>query len=260
MARYAPIGPTQLLRELRTQRILSGYCMVLAHEVATKYDTYKKILSGLEDRLVIMDNGVIELGAPASDAIIYQGITNIRPDIVVLPDMIGSADATLVLGKASIPRYKDWGANRFMFVLQGNSKQEITQCAIDASVLPDVFIWGIPRWMTNKFGSRAPILQMLDTHNDVAKKPIHLLGMSNNIMDDIACARWPSVMGIDSAAPLLIGQQERLLNIHDWVVHPGRGEFMSSTRSLTMQTVQNVHMINQLVGVKFHAPPVAKKD
>jgi hypothetical protein len=72
--------------------------------------------------------------------------------------------------------------------------------------LPMVDYVSVPRIFANQNGSRMPVLHEL-IRRDTYKlfRGIHLLGFSDNILDDVACARMQIVKGIDSAVPIRAG-------------------------------------------------------
>jgi hypothetical protein len=159
------------------------------------------------DPLIIMDNSLIELGKPLPTNDLIKASLTVGARYLVLPDSLGDAystvDRTAQAYKQLAPAMPD--GMQFMCVLQGNTLPRAAWCMNKFSEIlgRDMGAIAVPRVMQKTFGSRMPPLQM------VAKElglPIHLLGFSNDLMDDIKCSRVPGVMGIDSAYPVWSGR------------------------------------------------------
>ncbi len=100
-----------------------------------------------------------------------------------------------------------------MKIPQGVDHEELVKCAVWMNEEMPIIehrtygnLWSVPRWITNKMGSRKPMIQFLN-HLVPEGLSIHLLGFSKNFKDDMECLRLPNVIGIDSANPATLGQQ-----------------------------------------------------
>jgi hypothetical protein len=100
-----------------------------------------------------------------------------------------------------------------MGVVQGRSRVEYLSCAEVLVEDCGVKYLSVPRITQEILGSRVFITEEISgLYPDV---PIHLLGFSKHIPDDIATAvSCPRVMGIDSAFPLRLGCAGKLLTRH----------------------------------------------
>ena len=165
---------------------------------------------------------------------------------IVMPDVIQNKAQTLGLVASSMTDLLNITGGEIqqqvMLVPQGSTQNEIMHC-ID--VMWDLYhtlkpVWGVPRWMSNEFGSRAPVVDYLNFIAGGRINHIHLLGMSINFEDDIRCTFKDNVKGIDSANPLVLGQQGHSL-LDGWH-HGPRGTYWDQTFT-TNTTYENVQAI-----------------
>ena len=207
-ARYSPIAPLPLLEQLHDRQLLGSYLLLLAHDVLEHPRGYIDLVDSIvdEDRFIIMDNGVIERGNALTAIEVIEAANLVDASCIMTPDVVGNFVATqkLVIEQASALRNSGFP---LMKVPQGQTLPELIQCADwlrDYLETPnsDPDYWGVPRWITNELGTRASMVHYIGMR---AEKPkIHLLGMSENLDDDLFCARMENTMGIDSANPLVM--------------------------------------------------------
>jgi hypothetical protein len=121
-------------------------------------------------------------------------------------DWIGKMQPTLDAFREDLPAILDAGMNPLL-IPQGTNVSEVVSCvkamAQFANKMTGAGMWGIPRWMADKFGSRSYIVDQVRKIDRL--RPIHLLGFSNNFWDDMACTHMNGVEGIDSAVPVWWG-------------------------------------------------------
>jgi hypothetical protein len=104
-----------------------------------------------------------------------------------------------------------------MGVIQGEDVGDCIQTYYYYRDYTDIEYIAIPRIIAQRQGSRMPVLQALagmsklHTYGDVRRRQIHLLGFSDDLLDDVSCARMPCVMGIDSAVPIRAALLKRSL-------------------------------------------------
>ena len=234
---YSPIAPVEMLIELRKMGLVSNYLLVLPHDVVRNPASYRELLKTkicdaeeVGEWIIILDNGAAEI---AKGEVNYKDINNlmleayeiVRPNIICLNDVIGDPTASLIASGIS---HHDWEERlwntysvqagvdyEWMAIPQGNTTGQTLEAARKMALWSHVNYWGIPRNLTNTCGSRVPIVDrisrdvQLNSRRDMhLNKPIHLLGMSNCLLDDIEAASYPNVMGIDSANPLVLGYND----------------------------------------------------
>jgi hypothetical protein len=215
---YAPIAPIKLLRDLRDYNLLGNYHLVLTQEVLKHSTDYAELFSS-KGYFVILDNGAAE-GFEASPSDIIDASHVISASAICLPDELRNRTMTLRLIETFMQRAQRrmFTAN-WMAIPQGKTKEDIIRCAKEiVKSFGAPRYWGVPRWITNEFGSRTWLVRELMEHPDFDpmdqfEQPfIHILGMSQNLKDDLMCAKMLGVMGIDSANPIVMGQKGIILN------------------------------------------------
>lgn len=261
-AGYSPIAPIKVLQDLHKEGNLGSYLVLLAHDVGDNLDEYQALVKAIRFEthnvndpgpFIILDNSTVELGAPILANSMLMLAARIGADAWVLPDVMEDKwltlkaidDAMDIIERTMIP---------FMRIPQGGSLEEIMECIEEIDKRCTLRgdhkefgeLWGVPRWIANKFGSRKPIIQYLNALG----KPnvsIHLMGMSRNFQDDIDCTSLPNVIGIDSANPVVIGQESILMNHLDgFVPHKDRGNLWEHEVA-TVATNYNCVYVRELI-------------
>lgn len=245
--KYSPIAPISILRSLFDTGHLDNYLLVLAHEVLAHPMEYERLILDMreasEDTFIILDNGVIEQGVASPLEDILEAAALIEPEAIALPDVLESRDQTLQLAYETAPLYSAEGYKP-LWIPQGKTLDDVFSCMWhmnQAAGDSGVEYWGIPRWITNKFGSRQPIL------NGIARDyggKVHLLGTSQYLSDDVSCARDEVVMGIDSANPIVLGIKGHPITIA--APHLPRGRLWEET-IVTQAMLSNVQWMRNAV-------------
>lgn len=217
---FAPVANLPIYKHLERAGELGSYHLLIATEVAKDLDGWAQFWKGPAHRytpFTIMDNGLIEAGAAADHGLVKAACEATNATCVVLPDVLGDYTATT---NAAVEAYDDFRkiGLPLMGVIQGKTLEEvaaITQLYIDM----DVDYLSIPRVMVEHFGTRRWIVERARWFG----KPIHLLGWSEDVEDDLMCAGMGGVMGIDSAVPIWRG----LVPIAETMPHvpPRHGDF-----------------------------------
>lgn len=246
--RYSPIGPIKILQELQDAGHLKNYLLLLAHDVIEHEADYVFLLDdicGAADPHIILDNGVIELGKAMSFEQVLEAADIIIPACVIMPDVIGDFQATQRAVEAEMPHIENC-EYPVMKVPQGSDLSEVVRCVewlVEAVPLHtrEKDYWGVPRWITNKLGSRAPIIEYI---NRICPEPaIHLLGMSDNWTDDMVSAHMPNVIGIDSANPVVLGLMEHRMET-DKYRHLPRGDYWKMSE-ITGKVLENIVYVRE---------------
>lgn len=194
--KFAPVAPLPIHKQLDAMGMLGDYHLLLTHQVLE--DTYEYAnFWRLRDAFVIMDNSAAEFGESLPWQKVIDAARICDANVVVLPDKIGDTAQTIQWAKEYIRHVpQDMGK---LGVAQGRTYEEVEYCA---RVLLDlgVDMLSIPRGITFEIGTRVDLVRWLGENTEV---PLHLLGFSNNILDDMAAAlSAPNVRGIDSAVPI----------------------------------------------------------
>lgn len=179
----------------------------LAHE-ALKSEEYRERLKTLakEDRYLILDNGADETTVGMSGHDYYDLVTEIAPDEVIAPDVLGDAKATRKAFEEFWPWFEEYKTQReeelpvkLMVVVQGQSEEEWIREALQWANDDRVDVLGIPYDINFEVGEatslpedsdhisskwaarRIALVEKLigDASLEEGTKMIHLLGMSN---------------------------------------------------------------------------------
>ncbi len=242
MSKFAPVAPPLMLLDLKRKGALGDYHLLLAHDVCDQAALYREVFSHLDEKpFVIMDNSVIELGKPVSAEMMFEACDIVKTDLVVLPDAIGEMEKTIEMStETAFEWYSDSDSIPFMAVPQGKTLVEFQACAEQLAKLPGVQAWGVPRHVTGKVGTRHHLVYAL-----MILKPVftmHLLGFSDNIVDDIAVARVSGVNGIDSAVPIRLGLLDEPF-FQKMDSHPPRGNYWETAKEATPRVLENLAKI-----------------
>lgn len=261
MSQFAPVVPIPLAKHLAEQEELGDYHLLLAHDVLARPDEYKLVYGGIREGggTIIMDNSLIELGRPMDIAEMLAVFKTLRPDWIVLPDHLGDYKKTL---GATCKALFDWRQltpiqrldTELMGVVQGSTFEECVSCAQWMLTQPEITAICVPRVLVELLGSRMPVLTWLLQQRP--EMPIHLLGFSDNILDDIVSASMYNVMGIDSAVPIRLGLQNKPLLLDKFVDAGKRGDFWDRSYSrfepLSNTTIlSNIRNVRSWIDVRY---------
>ena len=229
MSRFAPVVPLQIARVLKEEGLLGNYHLLLAHDVRAWPTEYKQVYGDLVQdpkSIVIMDNSVVELGEAVDIAWMVEACTVIKSNYLVIPDVMSNHVGTITAAQQFVREYEKVPVSQdvpLMGVIQGKTLDECISCAFNLAELPGVEALAIPRVVTKWMGSRMEVVyHVLD---DLPGFFIHLLGFSDNLLDDVACCRLPGVSGIDSAVPIRAAHQQMRLNLNYKQDYGPRGDF-----------------------------------
>jgi hypothetical protein len=220
MAKFAPVAPIQVISKMPS--IVAGdYHLLLAHDVANHDQEYRRYFGSFKNT-VIMDNSVIELGNAVDLKVIKKALRAVDSATVVLPDVLLDGAATVASCKAALDVWaddlvdvgfgsaSDYQRRGFMLVPQGKTLAEFAWCAQQFAHDRRINFWGVPRNLVKEIGSRAKAIDIVSAINH--SRRIHLLGFSDDLPDDVICAKDRRVEGIDSAVPLRAGTLGILLD------------------------------------------------
>lgn len=202
MALFAPVAPGNIVIEMRSP---GNYHLLLAHDVVKYPDHYQWMANKAWTK--IMDNSVVETGGAVDFKMVAEAQRITRANVVVMPDVYVDGPATLAAVEEAYPEWDVYFRSNdieLMVVPQGRNYGEWIQCAeaLSHSKYSNIRWWGIPRNIIDKnlFPTRMQALHI--AHMLSPRRKIHLLGFSDNILDDMLSARFKCVTGIDSTVPL----------------------------------------------------------
>ncbi len=255
-AMFAPVAPVSILKELKEKGLLGKYHLLLCHDIAEHPDDYHNIFNDLEDAFIILDNSTVELGAPVSTETMLAAASVVKASCSVLPDKLADAEFTIESARKYANIWYHAGLHPFMVVPQGKTLKEWMRCADElyliAEQVPGIEFWSVPKVLQEMTGSRQQAItylaSLLGGHVMYPSRNIHLLGFSNDLLDDIACARRPEISGIDSAVPIRLGCQNNLLTIDNYKNLGKRGDFFENPPSLSHTAIANIKRVRNWIG------------
>ncbi len=235
MPQYSPIAPIRLLERMFRIDVLGNYLLLLAHDVLVNQYRYAQLIGKVRleynEAFIIMDNSLVELGEALTASAVIEAAGVVRADCIMTPDAIGGYEETRILVEAQTDQLLDSGFD-LMRVPQGEDFEELKECVnwlrlqLPAEPLQPEY-WGIPRWIATHLDSREPIIAYINGTGHIETSE-HLLGMSKNFDDDIACTQVAGVMGIDSANPVVLGQRG-LVMAEGHTMHVARDDYWNDT-------------------------------
>lgn len=263
-AKYSPVGNINLLRRIAGVGMIPDYVLLLAHHVVEFPSAHKELRQRLSGATVILDNSLIELGGAVDIKVMQEACQIVEPTYIVLPDALMDRKTSVKLVQEAYPEWLDKLPRTlpylFMAVVQGESQEELLECAKlykQLDVGDAIQAFGVPRKFASVFGSRQQITRKLLQRFSL---PIHLLGFSSHFSDDMLSAAIPGVMGIDSATPLRLGLENRLLS---WAIGESledqltvdREQFFRYRDDPTFAMMYNLCFIEGVLDALFYRSP-----
>jgi len=243
--------------------ILGGYHLLLAHDVVKHPSLYRRVYEEVrrryEDSFIILDNSVVELGDAVGLSMMVEAAKIVKPDCIVIPDVMNDGAATRYRASEFGREYmrelhQDEELNELniplMGVIQGKHYDDWIESAFYYYCMPNVSYIGVPRVVTKAVGSRMPLLHSLLRHEYF--QGVHLLGFSDNVLDDVCCARMPGVDGIDSAVPIRAALAGIPMTIDQPKDYGSRGHFWETSLEKVYRSVNaitdNVCLVRRWIG------------
>lgn len=241
---FAPVAPIWLLQKMDALTC-GSYHLPLAHDVIQYPQAYSMLFLEMKrmyrDRTVILDNSVIELRDACTPAILKDACEICHPTHLVMPDVLEDGGLTYestVQANGEMYKWLRQKDIQVAVVPQGRTVQDFVQCASCLAEDMHINLWCVPRNYEQRLGSRYDACEILTR---ILPRPIHLLGFSNYLWYDMLAAQHPRVIGIDSAVPIRMGQQEEDLLLGTKV--PPRGTWWENcqpTEPVTQHTERNL--------------------
>ena len=250
MAEFAPVAPPKLLLDLKKKGALGKYHLLLAHDIVAQESLYREIFDDVDDSwYIIMDNSLIELGYPVNVDTMEKACSVVHTDVVVLPDYMKDPQRTAAASMSALVKWGDAGLGPFMYVLQADRDGvDWSQSGVFLSH-PKVTAVGIPRIHVEQFGSRLSTLWELSvqlTGLSRGDMDCHMLGFSDDLLDDITCCRLPCIRGIDSAVPIRLGIGGDAINLME-KSHAPRGDFWDHATKANALAYDNLRVVREWI-------------
>lgn len=162
------------------------------------------------NRELILDNSAYELGESFDEDKFAEWIYILKPDIYVVPDVPGDAEATVSEFHIWKVKRKELPGKR-MGVLQGKSTYEIVNCfnflrSAGADIIGVPFLIGLGLGCTREpvdlMSCRVMLMKILE--KEVQAHPIHMLGVALP-QEGVFYRKHPWVVSVDTSNPVLHG-------------------------------------------------------
>lgn len=214
VARFAPVVPLELAKQMQEAGTLGNYHLLLAHDVLDKPEEYALVYAN-RGYTILMDNSLIELGYAMPLEKVAEAARVVGAQYIILPDTLSNASETVVQVDAAVDAWNSLPYERkeglsLIAVVQGANHREQVTCLQYFRSLPIIKGVCVPRVIADTCQTRKWMIQEATKYYNV-----HLLGFSENFLDDIACARMPGVIGIDSAVPIRLGLRGLTVSLDD---------------------------------------------
>jgi hypothetical protein len=197
MARFAPVCSAAIMHELINRGVEGNYHVVPASAVLEKPDAWRLFCD--DDGDFVMVSPSTTGGRPLEPALVAEAAETVDADAVLLPSYDGNMQLTVSMALEAAPHFE---GRALVGVIQGRTEAEYLDCANTLRQAAGVSAFAIPASAVQRAGSRVFLARALGG-------PVHLLGMSTSLADDIAAAKFAE--GLSCSTPLRIGNEGRRL-------------------------------------------------
>ncbi len=166
---------------------------------------------------IILDNGAAELKTAVDGSSMMDIVAELRPNLVVAPDVIYDDVQTLTL----TTKFCTWYARALhsrevgiMGVPQGGSPEDWLSCYKIFNADSCIDWLGISMFYTPKFNKRLEVLKLIAP---TVQKPCHLLGLWDNPYDLLEERKFDFVYSIDTAKMIEFALEG--LTLAEWAKH-----------------------------------------
>lgn len=214
---FAPVVSLGMAQQLEAAGLYGSYHLLLAHQVLADPSGWRDLFTSIRAKrivMVIMDNSLIELGESLNESALLEAVQIVEANTLVLPDKSHDLPETIHMSLGAAKRLQDKMPPycKFMAVAQGSTFSEYLLCAEILNKIEGLGALSIPRNAAVLMRSRYELVKEVYRRT---RRPLHLLGFSDHLDDDILSARLGpayGVIGIDSAAPIRQGMAGQVYN------------------------------------------------
>lgn len=209
------ISPTRFLQDFSIYKD-NKYHMVLAHRFLTDR-VYKDFYITQRERgaYIILDNGACELKSSISDNKLVEAIRTLKPNLMVLPDVLNDGEATIQRSFQFLNSYKSLLKEHktdLVAVPQGTTLSEWLASFDIFYRSPAIKVLGISSVKAlnvelKAYFDRSDALEFLMNKGyPFTDKKVHILGMGDSGHEEMKkLQRFKFVEGIDTSAPVVHG-------------------------------------------------------
>jgi hypothetical protein len=235
--------------QVMSPELLGDYHLLLAHDVLDHPVDYRCLFGERTKQMfVLLDNSLIELGYPMELDDLLEAAAIVRASVIALPDHLGDMHKTCVDSQDFYQRLlRKYGGSMancpdVTGVVQGQTIQECMYCAdVLVRQCNSSRLLCVPRVLVKTLGTRMGVCCALGVKYPGV--PIHLMGFSDNILDDVSCARLPNVVGIDSAVPIRAALRGMKMTLNTGWFDPGpRGDYWATPQTVAEACMADIEV------------------
>lgn len=156
-----------------------------------RYRDFVNSYSGLK----YLDNGAYELGEPLDLPLLVDVAVNIHPEVLVVPDVLGSMERTVKVARQFFSRFRRsyLPRTKLMVVAQGRDTEERLRCLLKLKRFGRFEMIGLPR-------IAYPRTKLFKIVANKFKKEIHLLGCPDPLeIREITQLKNPYLVSLDTS-------------------------------------------------------------
>lgn len=252
MSHFSPVCSLNHLRQLQEKGALSEYLVIPSMSVLEDPEGWREARKSFWGRKTLLVGAMASVARSLGAEQIVQANDHINADWVLLPSVTGHLPLTIALAmsvkdqiQAIRPDCETYRSG-LVGVIQGTTVDEYLDCAQTLITHCGCSRLAIPATATGMIGSRIFLALALAERFRV---PIYLLGMSDNLADDIAaarCSKW--VFGLDGDQPLRAGQLGRSLEtLSRQPLGPCPPQWIGCEEPLSPTSIDNLKLIQELI-------------
>lgn len=213
-----------------------AYHMLLAQKVHADPAWFDQIIRNYRrwGFFIMLDNGTAE-GEPLSHETLVEMYNFVKPDELVLPDVLGDRKETL---KATNTFLTDWGdkipPRKRIVVPQGETLEEWEACLDVMASRMEFGTIGVPKHLEGKEGTRVEAIRFIEERGYHNRYHVHLLGCYKDPVQEVrrALAMGPWIRGVDTAAPIAYAQKGVDIQVGYHVGYVWSGGFVGNEENI----------------------------
>jgi hypothetical protein len=211
MTVFAPIIPVGVESAIRSYGFVPNNVTLSPSVILQNQDMYKKLYSRNRPAQIFINSGMSEFDRNMGWNAVAEAARFVRATHIFLPDVLHDRDGTLGQATVAMVMLGKQPGFEVIGVPQGNSYEEYIDCANE---LVDMGVNALAVAKSIQDISRLRATFVLGMSG--LGVPVHILGVSRDLDEDLYCCRLPRVKTISSALPIWLGQQGKTLG-NPWV-------------------------------------------
>ena len=206
---FAPVIPFGVENTLRSMSIVPSAIVLTPSAVLRFGDRYVKMYAaGPKPSTIFINGGLGDTDKPQPFPLAIDAAMKVSANYIILPDAEHDSAATIKVAKRAIHTLKQRKGfpSKVIGVPQGTDYADYVDCA-NSLVDMGVDALGASRNIYEVDRFRANYISAFRSFG----VPVHILGFTNDLHDDLYCAKFPGVESIASAMPIWYGQKHKVL-------------------------------------------------